>query len=255
MPDPNEKPAVLEPDDITPSQRSTIASQSTTHDPLKHHGHLPSIKSIVEIIVVVLFVITFICQPFRIPSESMENTLLVGDFLLVDKVALSPSGHWGWLLPYRQPQRGEIVIFHYPVDPKQHLIKRIIGMPGDRLRLHNGQVSINHSILEEPYTTYNPSPFNNFRDNFPSLHNTDPDVTQPWWAQLRTLMDGNELIIPRTDNPNDLSYFAMGDNRNNSEDSRYWGFVSREAIVGPPLVIYFSMDTRVRWTRLFKVPR
>jgi len=211
----------------------------TTPQPLQHHhetaGLLPAIQSLFSIIVIAIFIITFCVQPFRIPSESMESTLLVGDFLLVDKQSTAPGGSGG-LLPASLIRRGDIIVFHDPVDATLHLVKRVVGLPGDRLRLHDRQVFINGRPLTEPYAVYRPSPPDNFRDNFPRLQSADPDVNSLWWIRMRKLIDNDELIIP-SDN-----YFVLGDNRNDSEDSRYWGFVPRNAIVGKPLVIYFSLQ-------------
>jgi signal peptidase I len=206
-----------------------------------HHAHheKPSIfaalQSLLYLIVVAIFIITFCMQPFRIPSESMESTLLVGDFLLVNKQAAAPDGA-GTLLPAAAIHRGDVIVFHDPVDATLHLVKRVIGLPGDHLRLHNGVVYINGRALTEPYAVYRPSPPDNFRDNFPRFQSADPEIDSHWWIRMRSLIENNELIIP-TEN-----YFVLGDNRNDSEDSRYWGFVPREAIVGKPLLIYFSLQ-------------
>ncbi len=124
---------------------------------VQHHGLLPAIQSLLYIIVVAIFIITFSAQPFRIPSESMEPTLLVGDFLLVDKQSLGATEADG-LLPSAGIKRGEIIVFHYPIDPKMHLVKRVIGVPGDRIKLHGGHVYINGVQTTEPYAVYRPSP-------------------------------------------------------------------------------------------------
>jgi signal peptidase I len=167
----------------------------------------------------------------------MESTLLVGDFLLVDKQVASPgTDNSASLLPSVAIHRGDIIVFHDPVDSTLHLVKRVIGLPGDHLRLHSGQVFINGHALSEPYAVYRPGPPDNFRDNFPRLQSADPEIDSRWWIRMRSLIDNGELIIPTG------NYFVMGDNRNDSEDSRYWGFVPREAIVGKPLLIYFSLQ-------------
>jgi signal peptidase I len=233
------------------SPQSTAESPHVQHSepsrphlaPGRHHHHShhekPSIfgalQSLLYLIVVAIFIITFCMQPFRIPSESMESTLLVGDFLLVNKQATAPDGG-GTLLPTAAIHRGDIIVFHDPVDATLHLVKRVIGLPGDHLRLHNGLVYINGHALTEPYAVYRPSPPDNFRDNFPRFQSADPEIDSHWWIRMRSLIENNELIIPTG------NYFVLGDNRNDSEDSRYWGFVPREAIVGKPLVIYFSLQ-------------
>src|ERR1700722_18542157 len=204
-----------------------------------HHkeGIFPALQSLLHLIVIAIFIITFCVQPFRIPSESMESTLLVGDFLLVNKQSASPNtdGTTG-ILPAAAIRRGDIIVFHDPVDATLHLVKRVIGLPGDHLRLHAGRVYINGRPLIEPYAVYRPSPPDNFRDNFPRFQSADPEIDSHWWIRMRSLIDNGELIIPTG------NYFVMGDNRNDSEDSRYWGFVPREAIVGKPLLIYFSLQ-------------
>jgi signal peptidase I len=165
----------------------------------------------------------------------MEPALLVGDFLLVNKQGSTP-GSAGWLLPATHIRRGEIVVFHYPLDSTMHLVKRVIGLPGDRIKLRNGLVYINDKLLSEPYAMYLPSAPDSYRDNFPRLLSADPDVDSRWWIRMHKLIENGELIVPSD------SYFVLGDNRNDSEDSRYWGFVPRDAIVGQPFLIYFSLQ-------------
>jgi signal peptidase I len=223
---------------FSPASESIRPQAPSTHQ-TRHHkiGVLPAIQSLFHLIVIAIFIITFCAQPFRIPSESMESTLLVGDFLLVNKQAGSPNPEEaGGLLPSAAIHRRDIIVFHDPVDATLHLVKRVIGLPGDHLRLHGGRVFINGHALSEPYAVYRPSPPDNFRDNFPRLQSADPEIDSHWWIRMRSLIDNGELIIPTG------NYFVMGDNRNDSEDSRYWGFVPREAIVGKPMFIYFSLQ-------------
>jgi signal peptidase I len=205
-----------------------------------HSSHLPSgwaraIQSLMVTIVIAVFVITFIVQAFQIPSESMENTLLIGDYLLVDKLRYGSGGILDELLPYRQVHRGDIVVFHYPVNPSEHFVKRVIGVPGDRVRLVNRQVLINGKPLPESYVRYVSSQRDPFRDDFPQTNVPVPGLEGRWWLQMRTLVEDGALIVPEG------YYFVMGDNRDESLDSRYWGFVPRENIVGRPLVIYWSV--------------
>jgi signal peptidase I len=220
------------PSDATPRPLHASHHHHRHHET---HGFLPAIQSLFSVIVIATFIITFCVQPFRIPSESMESTLLVGDFLLVDKQTGTPSA-FDTLLPPAAIQRGDVIVFHDPVDASLHLVKRVIGLPGDHLRLHDQHVYINGRVLTEPYAVYRPGPPDNFRDNFPRLQSPDPDINSVWWIKMRTLVDNGELIIPTG------NYFVLGDNRNDSEDSRYWGFVPRENIVGKPLLIYFSLQ-------------
>jgi signal peptidase I len=203
---------------------------------VEHDGFLTTLKSMLEIIVFAVFIVTFIVQPFRIPSGSMEPTLKVGDFLLVDKQSYGPSGVLDrLLLPPAWVKRGDLVVFHYPVNPGLHLVKRVVGMPGDRIRMRGGVVLVNGRVLEEPYAFYSPSRPNGFRDDFPSLLEADPNVDLRWWIRLRGSMKDGEVTVPAN------QYFVLGDNRNDSEDSRYWGFVPRSAIVGRPLLVYFTL--------------
>jgi signal peptidase I len=220
------------------SSESIPSRPASTHHSHQHKiGVLPAFQSLLHLIVIAIFIITFCAQPFRIPSESMESTLLVGDFLLVNKQAGSLNAEeFTGPLPSAAIHRGDIIVFHDPVDATLHLVKRVIGLPGDHLRLHSGRVFINGHALSEPYAVYRPSPPDNFRDNFPRLQSADPEIDSRWWIRMRSLIDNGELIIPIG------NYFVMGDNRNDSEDSRYWGFVPREAIVGKPMLIYFSLQ-------------
>ena len=198
------------------------------------HGILQALQSLINIIVIALFIITFTVQPFRIPSASMEPTLLVGDFLLVNKQVSSDHGIDA-LAPTNRIHRGDLIVFHYPVDPSLHLVKRVVGLPGDHIRLRAGRVLIDGSALWEPYAVFRPSLPDSYRDGFPRMDSADPGVNPRWWIQMRSLISDGELTVPAD------SYFVLGDNRNDSEDSRYWGFVPRGAIVGKPFLIYFSL--------------
>ena len=196
---------------------------------------ISSLQSLMGTVVIALFVITFIVQAFQIPSESMENTLLVGDYLLVNKLCY--GGHRGDLfMPYQRIARGDIIVFHYPVDPQQHFVKRVVGLPGDRLRMVNKKVLINGKPLTEPYVRFLEPANNLYRDDFPRTDIPAANMEGSWWLQMRKLVEDGELIIPQG------HYFVMGDNRDDSQDSRYWGFVPQENIIGRPLVIYWSVQ-------------
>ena len=194
-----------------------------------------ALASLLRTVVAALFLLTFVLQPYLIPSESMERTLLVGDFLLVNKQIFAPSGSLTqYLLPYREVARGDIVVFHHPQHP--YLVKRVVGLPGDRLRIKDGRVIVNGVVLDEPYAVFEPVADNTFHDEFPARVYTDPEVDPVWWKQMQSLTRDGDLVVPQDD------YFVLGDNRNHSTDSRYWGFVARQQIVARPLVIYFSIS-------------
>lgn len=235
-------------------------------------------------ILLLLFGTTTLVQAFVIPTGSMEDTLLIGDHLLVDKLAYAPSGHFShYILPYEQPRHGDIIVFRYPADISQTFVKRVIGVPGDHLKMINRIVYRNSVRLNEPYV-YHKLPYDPGRDNFPG----DASSLDIWQetpeARLRGQLQhdmlenhvvNGEVVVPAN------SYFAMGDNRDNSLDSRYWGFVPRDYILGKPLLIYWSYRastedlagssvislvthfvdlsehffTRTRWDRTFRVIR
>jgi len=197
-------------------------------------GVTDSLQSLLGTVVIAVFVITFIVQAFQIPSPSMENTLLVGDYLLVNKLCYGGGSIGDYFMPYRRVRRGDIVVFHYPVSPAQHFVKRVIGVPGDRVRLINKQVFVNGTPLKEPYAHFSRPSNDLFRDSFPRLDVT-PGETPEWWIQLRKLVEDGQLIVPEG------HYFVMGDNRDDSYDSRYWGFVPQANIIGRPLLIYWSV--------------
>jgi len=197
---------------------------------------IDSAQSLLTTVVIAVFIITFVVQAFQIPSESMENTLLIGDYLLVDKLRYGDQdGSRHQVMPYRPVQRGDIIVFKYPVDPRQHFVKRVIAVPGDRLRLVNRRVYVNGVALSEPYARHIGTFRIPYRDDFPQLDAPDTGVQADWWLELKKLVEDGQLIVPAE------SYFVMGDNREDSLDSRYWGFVPRANIVGRPLVIYWSV--------------
>ena len=197
-------------------------------------GWLSSAQSLAGTVVIAVFVITFIVQAFQIPSESMENTLLIGDYLLVDKVHYAIPGPWGELLPYSDIQRGEIIVFRYPVHPSQHFVKRVIALPGDHLRMVNKQVFVNGKPVPESYAVFRSPVHDYYRDDFPDLNYLSANVEARWWLKLRALVHGGELVVPPD------QYFVLGDNRDESLDSRYWGLVPRQNVIGRPLLIYWS---------------
>jgi signal peptidase I len=186
-------------------------------------------------ILILLFGTTALVQAFIVPTPSMDTTVMVGDHLLVDKLSYAPAGALSkHLLPYTEPKRGDVIVFRYPMDIRQNYVKRVIGVPGDHIRVADKVVYLNGKPLTEPYTQHVFPGIEPYRDNFPS------EPYGPVYDRAREMLANHvmngELVVPPG------SYFAMGDNRDNSLDSRYWGFVPRENIIGKPLVIFWSYD-------------
>ena len=208
-----------------------------------------AVASICSVLVVGLFILTFLAQNFVIPSGSMENTLLVGDHLVVDRLNLAPPAHWMPLVKYREPKRGDVVVFIKPVaEPEPDaqgnpqylfLVKRLVGVPGDHIHLRNGIVIING--VAQPMGNAQPTTpdnFNEFLDNFPAVPPAEvPGSNETWAINFPQYVQDGDLVVPPG------MYFMMGDNRHNSLDSRFWGFVPRSNIVGRPLINYWSFDT------------
>ena len=204
-------------------------------------------------ILILLFGTTTLVQAFIVPTPSMDTTVMVGDHLLVDKLSYAPPGLFSrYVLPYTEPKRGDVIVFRYPMDIQENYVKRVMGVPGDHIRLVNKVVYLNGKPLTEPYAQHVfPAP-DPYRDNFP----TEPDgpVYDRAKQMLAEHVQNGELVVP-PDN-----YFAMGDNRDNSLDSRYWGFVPDSLLRGRPMFVYYSYApdsaqtfawlTHIRWGRL-----
>jgi signal peptidase I len=247
---------------------------------LEHHEAHKStfaeyVESLLVTVLLALFGTTFIVQAFKIPSQSMEPTLLVGDHLLVNKFIFEGRGAWyEKILPYRAVHRGDIIVFKFPFDDHPHYVKRVIGLPGDRIRIVKQQVYVNGQPLAEPYVVHDPATQDSFGDDFPPTDQYFIEVgLRPEWAEtiLGNVSHGELIVLAN-------HYFVMGDNRDRSWDSRYWGFVDRDAIMGRPMLIYWSvlatsgdysdrgitgtlrgigdsllhLPTRTRWRRMFR---
>ena len=200
---------------------------------------LEFLESLLVTLLLALFGTTFIMQAFKIPSQSMEPTLLVGDHLLVNKFIFEGRGAWyEKYLPYRPIQHGDIIVFKFPYDDHPHYVKRVIGLPGDRIRIINRDVYINGAKLDEPYVVHDPISADAFGDDFPPVHRyfRQNGLRPEWATRIFDYVDRGSLVVP----PN--RYFVMGDNRDRSWDSRYWGFVNRDAVMGRPLIIYWSVE-------------
>jgi signal peptidase I len=200
------------------------------------------LASLAGVLVTGLFIITFIFQAFEIPSSSMEKTLLIGDHVFVNRVQFSPKANWIQpIVKYSDIHRGDIVVFLSmdPRTPDMYIVKRVIGVPGDRIHLREGQVYRNGEKLNEPYAQHEGGmSYDPYRDTFPAV---PPDeggnVIDEWKLTMGSHIENGDIVVP----PN--SYFGMGDNRDVSLDSRYWGFISREHIIGRPMFIYWSFTT------------
>ena len=210
------------------------------------HGRetlLEGSASVFSVLGIGLFVLTFVFQNFVIPSSSMASTLLVGDHVVVEREMLAPPAKWASFMPYREVHRGDVIVFYKPIeDPSgdhTFLVKRVIGIPGDRIHLREGIVYLNGIAQNEPYAAKpTPAGYDPYVEDFPSVDpSRKPGVTAEWSVQLPTYIQGEDLVVPQG------KYFAMGDNRTISLDSRYWGFVPRENIIGRPLFVYWSIVT------------
>ena len=210
-------------------------------DTKQRETSLEGFASTCSVLAVGLFVLTFVFQNFVIPSSSMASTLLVGDHVMVERENLAGPADWAPFVHYREIKRGDIIVFYKPVAESngEHipLVKRVIGIPGDRIHLRNGIVYLNGVAQDEPQaakpTVANYDPY---VDDFPAIDPaSEPGVTAEWTVSLPSHIQGEDLVVPPR------SYFAMGDNRTNSLDSRYWGFVPRQNIIGRPLFVYWSI--------------
>ena len=219
------------------AQAAPETEEQAPEQPVEPEGEPPRgvIAEWTITILLLLFLTTTLVQAFVIPTGSMEDTLLIGDHLLVDKLAYAPTGPVSkYILPYSDVKRGDIIVFRYPVDIRQTFVKRAIGVPGDRLKIVNKQLYLNGVPLTEPYKYHKTDYTDSYRDNFPGEPNVSVDPRAS--NMLTNAVVNGEVVVPPG------QYFAMGDNRDSSLDSRYWGFVPRDHIIGKPLIIYWSYD-------------
>jgi len=218
-----------------------VAKKENTQPDKPHETTVEFLASLAAVLVTGLFIITFIVQAFEIPSSSMENTLLIGDHVFVNREQFAPRTRWlGPIMPYRDIHRGDIVVFLSPAEPGLYVVKRIIGIPGDRLHLRDGVVYRNGEKLTGPYVIHQTGEvtFNPYRDNFPAVPPSEfNNVTPDWELALPQHIRGDDVVVPAD------SYFGMGDNRDVSLDSRYWGFIPKENVIGRPMFIYWSFET------------
>lgn len=208
---------------------------------------LEALASISAVLVVGLFIMGFIFQNFVIPSGSMEKTLLIGDHVVVDRMTLAPPTSWAPFVHYRPVKRGDIIVFlkPNPESPDLILVKRAIGIPGDHIHLLHGVVYVNGVAQSEPYAKMPSDSDGNYedaylpyRDDFPAIAPPpEAQVTALWRVDLPNHIQNGDIVVP----PDRI--FAMGDNRTESLDSRFWGFVPMENIMGRPMFVYWSFVT------------
>ena len=216
-----------------------VAKKENKQEVRQRETTVEFLASLAAVLVTGLFIITFVVQAFEIPSSSMENTLLIGDHVFVNRVQFAPRTHWiGPLLPYREIRHGDIMVFLSPAEPGLYVVKRVMGVPGDRIHLRDGVEYRNGEKLNEPYVIHKADSYNPYRDNFPAVSPSDfYGVNPEWQLIMKSHIQGDDIVVPAG------AYFAMGDNRDVSLDSRYWGFVPRENVIGRPLFIYWSFET------------
>jgi len=214
-----------------------ITKKSSTRD---------TFESLVVTVILAIFGTTFVLQAFKIPTGSMEDTLLIGDHLLVNKFIFAPPGGvLAHVLPYRDLRRGDVVVFKFTrtdtqQEPGEHFVKRVIGVPGDHVRIFHRQVFVNGKLQSEPFVRQDPDNAGLLRqeDDFPRPDDEYlPGSSPSGDAEMASMVKNGELIVPPD------KYFMMGDNREQSWDSRFWGFVSRGDVIGRPVLIYWSFET------------
>lgn len=208
------------------------------------------VATVAVVLALFMFAHVFLVEAFRIPTGSMEGTLLVGDFLLVNKLLYGADIPGGGRVPaIARPERGEVIVFVPPHEPERSYVKRVVGVPGDRIAMRQKVLYLDGRPTEEPWAVH-------------LDHGSDPLDPDMLW-QRAFLAEDVPAYRPTRDNWGPLvvppgSYFVLGDNRDDSHDSRYWGFVPGDAVRGRPLMVYFSVDRRngdaglgtVRWGRI-----
>jgi len=239
---------------LTPAEQIALAIEEqtkTTQTEEKHETLPESLAGLAYVLVIGLFVMTFVCQNFAIPSASMEKTLLIGDHVVVDRTTLAPRTTWFPLIHQRPVQHGDVIVFVKPTGrdpvPDLILVKRAIGLPGDRIHLEKGIVYRNGVRLDEPQISMPDGSdisheYETARDDFPRdlegiASAAAANNAASWSVEIRDHVKNGELIVP----PGVV--FAMGDNRVASLDSRFWGFVPERNLIGRPLFVYWSFVT------------
>jgi signal peptidase I len=224
---------------VAKKEEKTEKSEKNGADEKPKETPVEFLSSLAAVLVTGLFIITFVVQAFEIPSSSMEDTLLIGDHVFVNRVQFAPKSGWvSPVVPYRDVHFQDIVVFLSPETPGLYVVKRVIGVPGDRIHLRNGVVYRNGQPLNEPYVNHDADRPDSYRNEFPSVPpGDDPNVWANWAIDLQQYIQGDDIVVPPG------RYFAMGDHRGVSLDSRYWGFIPKENVIGRPMFIYWSFQT------------
>src|SRR6202049_820511 len=224
-----------------PAQVADVRSTAGNREEARPATLREYIESLLFTVILALFGTTFVVQAFKIPSQSMEPTLLVGDHLLVNKFIFGGRGHWyDHLLPYREIRRGDIIVFKFPFQDHPHYVKRVIGISGDRIKIVDQQVYVNGKRISEPYIVRDPAaPYDPFGDNFPprSPSYLQANMQPEWSDEIFQFVKERQIEVPPRNS------FAIVDNRDHSWDSRFWVFVDRDAIMGRSVVIYWSVQS------------
>jgi signal peptidase I len=233
-----------------PAPSETQAAPPRAYSRTAPHGETwwETLRSLIVVLIAVVSIRTFVAEATVIPTGSMESTILIGDHVFLNKLLYGPEiPYTSWRLPVlREIHRGDIVAFHYPVNPSQMFVKRVIAMGGDVIKIVNKQVYVNGVRLSEPYAQFDPGANMPLIVNFPPRLDEIPTLPaweglDPKWAhEMPKYIQPDGLHVPEG------YFFAMGDNRDNSDDSRFWGFVPVQSVVGEPLFVYWSYDAPTR---------
>jgi signal peptidase I len=250
------EPGESQPEGMPPAEeaaplQTAEANETPAHEQPRHEALWETVRSLIIVVAGVLFMRSFVAEATVIPTGSMEDTILIGDHVFLNKLLYGPRiPYTGWRLPeIRQVHRQDIVAFRYPVNPSLMFVKRVIGVGGDVVKVVNRKVYVNGKPLDEPYAHFEPTRMTPLTANFPPPLSEIPSLPAYWgldptWArQMPQYIRPDGLHVPEG------YLFCMGDNRDNSLDSRFWGFVPLENVVGEPLFVYWSYDAPTKeWT-------
>lgn len=246
------EPLDPKPEAVSPANEAAPAAAAPEPSkPARREGFWETLRSLLVVLVAVFFIRTFVAEATVIPTGSMERTILIGDHVFLNKLLYGPR------LPYtslrvpalKEVRRGEIVAFRYPRNPSVMYVKRVIGVGGDVVRLEDKKVFVNGRALDEPYVQHAYASALPLRDNFPPTIEQIATLPAAWGLDPGWAREMPQFIRPDGLHVPEGYFFVMGDNRDNSQDSRFWGFVPETNVVGEPLFIYWSYDApSVEWT-------